>query len=57
MGLKPEKASEISSAVALQLNRAVIGEITSAEALNAAAADIATIMEREGYTVTRGDDL
>ena len=57
MGLPVPQASEISSAVALQLNRAVIGEITSAEALNAAAADIATIMEREGYTVTRGDDL
>ena len=57
MGLPVPEASEISSAVALQLNRAVIGEMTSAEALNAAAADIATIMEREGYTVTRGDDL
>jgi len=57
MGLPVPQASEISSAVALQLNRAVIGEMTSTEALNAAAADIATIMEREGYTVTRGDDL
>ena len=57
MGLPVPQASEISSAVALHLNRAVIGEMTTAEALNAAAASIATIMEREGYTVTRGADL
>lgn len=57
MGLPVPQASEISSAVALHLNRAVIGEMTTAEALNAAAASIATIMEREGYTVTRGAEL
>ncbi len=57
MGLPVPQASELSGAIALQLNRAVIGEMTPAEALNAAAAGIATIMEREGYNVTRGDDL
>ena len=57
MGLPVAQASEISDAVALHLNRAVIGEMSTAEALNAAANSIATIMKREGYKVTRSADL
>jgi len=57
MGLPVAQAAEISDAVALNLNRAVIGELSVSEALNSAADGIETIMKREGYTVTRGPNL
>ncbi|MBV1903535.1 MAG: sugar ABC transporter substrate-binding protein [Marinosulfonomonas sp.] len=57
MGLPVAQAAEISDTVALNLNRAVIGELSVSEALNSAADGIETIMKREGYTVTRGPNL
>lgn len=57
MGLPFAGAAEASDAMALHLNRAVIGELAAKDALNAAAADLAAILERGGYSVTRGPDL
>ena len=57
MGLPVPEAKEISDAVALSLNRAVIGELGATEALNAAAQSIETILKRDGFSVTRGPDL
>lgn len=53
MGLPFAHAVEASDAMALSLNRAVIGEMTAAEALNKAADDLAGILERNGYAVAR----
>jgi len=57
MGLPFAQAAEASDAMALSLNRAVIGELTPAKALNQAAADLAGILERNGFTVLRLSDL
>jgi nicotinamidase-related amidase len=57
MGLPFAGAAEASDAMALHLNRAVIGEMTPRAALNAAAGDLAAILTRQGYQVTRLPDL
>ena len=57
LGLPFAQAVEASDAIALSLNRAVIGELTPAKALNQAAADLARILERGGFTVSRLPDL
>jgi multiple sugar transport system substrate-binding protein len=57
MGLPFAQAAEASDAVALSLNLAVIGELTPAEALNQAAADLSGILERNDFKVTRLPDL
>ena len=57
MGLPFAQAAEASDAMALSFNRAVIGEMTPAQALNQAAADLARILERNGFAVTRLPDL
>lgn len=57
MGLPFAQAAEASDAMALSLNRAVIGELTPAEALNQAAADLAGVLERNGFAVTKLPDL
>jgi len=53
MGLPFAQAAEASDAMALSLNRAVIGEMTPAQALNQAAADLAGVLERNGYQLLR----
>lgn len=57
MGLPFVQAVEASDAIALSLNRAVIGELTPARALNQAAADLARILERGGFSVARLPEL
>ncbi len=57
MNLPFSQAVEASDTMALSLNRAVIGELTPAKALNQAAADLARILERSGFTVSRLPDL
>ncbi len=57
MGLPFAQAVETSDAMALSLNRAVIGEMTPAKALNQAASDLARILERGGFAVTRLPEL
>lgn len=57
MGLPFASAAEASDAMALSFNRAVIGELTPAQALNQAAADLAGVLERAGFTVSRLPDL
>ena len=57
MGLPVEQGAEISDAIAVFLNRAVIGEITATEALNRSAAAIADIMTRAGIDVRTQPDL
>jgi multiple sugar transport system substrate-binding protein len=57
MGLPFAQGAEASDAMALSLNRAVIGELTPQRALNQAAADLAGILERAGYSVARLPDL
>lgn len=57
LGLPFAQAVEASDAIALSLNRAVIGELTPAKALNQAAADLVRILERGGFTVSRLPDL
>ena len=57
MGIPFAQAAEASDAMALSLNRAVIGELTPAQALNQAAADLAGVLERNGFAVTRLPDL
>lgn len=57
MGLPFAQAAEASDAMALSLNRAVIGEITPAQALNQAAADLAGVLERNGFAVGKLPDL
>ena len=51
MGLPVTEGAEISDAVAVFLNRAVIGEISAKEALNSAADAIKDILTRDGVTV------
>lgn len=53
MALPFPQANEVSDALALRLNQAVIGELEPAAALNDAADAIAEIFEREGYDVSR----
>lgn len=57
MGLPFASAAEASDAMALSFNRAVIGELTPAQALNQAAEDLAGVLERAGFTVSRLPDL
>ena len=57
MGLPVEQGAEISDAIAVFFNRAVIGEISPTEALNSAAAAIADIMNRAGVEVRTQPDL
>ena len=57
MGLPVEQGAEISDAIAVFLNRAVIGEISATEALNSSAAAIADIMTRAGVEVRTQPDL
>lgn len=57
MGLPFASAAEASDAMSLSFNRAVIGELTPAQALNQAAADLAGVLERAGFTVSRLPDL
>lgn len=57
MGLPITQAAEASDAIALSLNKAVIGEMSAVDALNQAAADLAAILERDGNTVSRLPDL
>lgn len=57
MGLPVEQGAEISDAIAVFLNRAVIGEISATEALNSSAAAIADIMTRAGVEVRTLPDL
>lgn len=57
MGLPFASAGEASDAMALSFNRAVIGELTPVQALNQAAADLAGVLERAGFTVSKLPDL
>lgn len=57
MGLPFAGAAEASDAMALSLNRAVVGEVTPAQALNQAAADLTGVLERAGFSVARLPDL
>ncbi|WP_290777077.1 extracellular solute-binding protein [Hoeflea sp.] len=57
MGLPFANAAEASDAMALSFNRAVIGELTPTQALNQAAADLAGVLERAGFKVSRLPDL
>ncbi|MCT9000652.1 MULTISPECIES: ABC transporter substrate-binding protein [Chelativorans] len=57
MGLPFASAAEASDAMALSFNRAVIGELTQVQALNQAAADLAGVLERAGFTVSKLPDL
>ena len=57
MGLPFAAAAEASDGMALHFNRAVIGEETPEAALNAAAKALASILERNGFTVARQPDL
>jgi len=52
----PEGA-QIVSVLELRLNQAVIGERTSTDALNTAAAEIYEIMRKAGYKTGRLHDL
>lgn len=52
----PER-NEINSIIDLHLNLAVIGDMTAAEALNKAAAEIHAVMVREGYETGTLPDL
>ena len=51
MGLPLKEGAEISDAVALRLNQAVIGELSAKDALNAAAEDMHKILVQAGYTL------
>lgn len=57
MDLPVPEAAEISDAVALDLNKAVIKEISDKQALNNAAQSIAKIMKRDGFKVKLLPDL
>ena len=57
MGLPVEQGAEISDAIAVFLNRAVIGEISATEALNSSAAAISDILTRAGVEVRTLEDL
>ncbi|WP_338532308.1 ABC transporter substrate-binding protein [Nitratireductor thuwali] len=57
MGLPFAAAAEASDAMSLSFNRAVIGELTPVQALNQATADLAGVLERAGFTVSRLPDL
>lgn len=51
MGMPLKEGAQISDAIALHLNRAVLGEITAREALNAAAQEMHKILTQSGYDV------
>lgn len=57
MGLPFASATEASDAMSLSFNRAVIGEVAPAQALNQAAANLAGVLERAGFKVFRLPDL
>jgi multiple sugar transport system substrate-binding protein len=48
---------QIVSVLELRLNQALIGEKSTAEALNAAAAEIQDIMQKAGYKTGKLPDL
>jgi len=57
MALPLKEGAQVSDALALRLNQAVIGEISATDALNAMAADTLKILTDAGYEVTSLSDL
>ena len=57
MNMPLVQGTQISDAISVHLNRAVIGEITATEALNASADDMYKILTGAGYDVKEPNHL